>query len=639
MKVKKYNSTNKNFEKRVLEFSSIANEKKGYYDNLLNVKLSNKGSEDMPWTRYYSHEQLSSVVPVYSIYDLMYSYGSKHLDDIALVYPNKIGEYKYTYKKLFRMINKCCISLLKSGVNDEDIVTVALPSTVEAIVLIYSLAKLGIVINMVHPLASINEINDNLKLTKSRYLFVHHGLLNDSRSNIDKIMQAIGDSFVKKVIVVNPSEQMPWLFNKIYTNKVEASTVLEYEDDELFEMWKNFIARSKKGKSKIVEKYLSTHIINASKCGVMLSTGGTTGTPKLVQLSHNNVNACAYSLVVDNTKMVSGKDTTLLSLPLFHGFGLINCMHMSLCSGVKVVIIASFDAKEYAKFIKKYNATVLIGVPAMFTSLLKYGKKLNLSKIKYMVYGGDKMSQKTRAELNTYLKEHKAKTMVLPGYGLSEAGGALVKSKEEDEYVVVKNDKNIEGVNIGIPLPHTKIMIYNPRTSKEVTGYLKEGIICACGPSVGLGYYKNLEETKNTYFTYNKEIWLNTGDIGYMDKHGILFFTQRAKDIIITNGYNIYPSQVEILTNEYPVIKNSALIGVPHEYKGEVPVFLIELDLNNTYIDYKALKEELFKTCSKNLPEYAQPTKIIFMDSFPQTKMKKLDKVALRKMCISGKIK
>lgn len=637
MKINKYNGSNNIFNKKVLEYASECNLKKAYYDNLLDSKIYNRASKDLPWVQNYSHDQLSSKVIAESVYSHLFSYGKNHLGDVALVYPSVVGESKYTYKKMFKMIDRVCISLLKMGVEKTEIVSVALPNTVEAVVLIYALTKLGVRANMIHPLASVNEITDNLNITKSKYLFIHHGLLKNNLSNVDKIENIISKTHLENVVVVNPSDEMQKVFNKIYTKKVDAFTKTDYKSSEVFITWKSFMALSKKGKSKIVDKYLSKNLIDASKTAVLLSTGGTTGTAKLVQLSHNNVNACAESLIVDNTKMVAGKDVTLMALPMFHGFGLINSLHMSLCSGVKVVLVTNYDAKNYSKFIKKYNVSVLIGVPAMFTGLLKYGKKLNLSKVKYFVYGGDKMNDSTKDELNKYLKEHKSKTCVLPGYGLSEAGGALVKAKEDDILVSATSDKGVNGVNIGIALPHTKIMIFNTRTKSEITGYNKEGIICACGPSVGLGYYKNAEETKLSYFIYEKEIWLNTGDIGYMNKTGSIFFTQRAKDLIITNGYNVYPVQIESLMNKFSVITNSAVIGAPHKIKGEEPILLIEIELNNSYIDYKKLKEEIKNECTLNLPAYAQPAKILFLQEFAQTKMKKIDKVALKKMYIEGK--
>lgn len=638
MKVNKYNGSNKNFEKKLSEYSSICNEKKGFYDNILESKIKNRASLDVPWTKYYTHDQLSSNIVMHSIFEHLYDYGKDHLNETALIYPNLVGEKKYSYKKLFKMIDNVCISILKLGVKNEDIVTVSLPNTVEAIVIIYALSKLGIVINMMHPLASLNEIKDNINFVKSKYVFMHHGTLKNNESNIDKFYEILNATKLKKIIIVNPSDEMPTLFNKIYTQKADAFTKFDYKNNECFISWKDFYKLSKKGKSKIVDKYFSSYLIDPSKCALLLSTGGTTGTSKLVQLSHNNVNACAESIIIDNEKMIPGKDVTLMALPLFHGFGLINSLHMSLCSGVKVVIVTSYEAKKYAEYIKKYKISVLIGVPAMFTGLMKFGKHLNLSRIKYFVYGGDKMSKKTRNELNLFLKNHKAKTCVLPGYGLSEAGGALIKAKEDDILVDKKSDKGIEGINIGIPLPHTKVMIYNVKTKSEVAGYYKEGLICACGPSVGLGYYKNLEETKISYFLYEKEIWLNTGDIGYMDKDGSVFFTGRLKELIISNGYNIYPIQIESLMVKFPIVTNSAAIGVPHDYKGEVPILLIEIDTEKTYIDYKKLRNEIKNECKLNLPGYAQPEKILFMDKFPQTKMKKLDKVTLKNMYLKGKI-
>lgn len=638
MKINKFNKSSAEFLKLTNNYADSCNEKKAYYDNILNSEITKKASEDLPWTNYYTHDQLSSKVPVISVYEHLYNYGKNHLYETALIYPSAVGEKKYSYKKLFKMIDNVCISILKMDIKKDDIVTVALPNVVEAVVLIYALTKLGIVANMVHPLASINEMKENINFTKSKYVFIHHGLLKHNESNVDKFNQLLGLTTIKKIVVVNPSDEMQKLFNVIYTKKVETFTSCNYKNLSEFISWSDFYKMSKKGKSKIVDKYFSKHLIDSSKTAILLSTGGTTGTSKLVQLTHNNVNACAESIIVDNAKMIPGKDVTLMALPLFHGFGLINSLHMSLCSGVKVVLVATYDAKKYAKFIKKYKASVLIGVPAMFTGLMKFGKNLNLSRIKYFVYGGDKMDEKIKNELNLFLKNHKAKTVVLPGYGLSEAGGALVKAKEDDILVSDKSDKGVQGINIGIPLPHTKIMIYNPRVKKEVTGYNKEGIICACGPSVGLGYYKNVEETKISYFTYDKEIWLNTGDTGYMSKDGSIFFTGRVKELIITNGYNIYPVQIEGLMENFAVVRNSAVIGISHEYKGEVPVLILEIE-EASYIDLKILKKEISEVCRKNLPAYAQPDKILFTKSFPLTKMNKLDKVKLKKMYLEGKIK
>ena len=233
--------------------------------------------------------------------------------------------------------------------------------------------------------------------------------------------------------------------------------------------------------------------------------------------------------------------------------------------------------------------------------------KADLSFLKGMYSGGDSLSIELKNKVDTFLKQHNAKIQVCEGYGTTECVTASC---------LTPKDKYKEG-SIGLPYPDTTFVICEVGTTNQLEANV-EGEICLSGPTVMLGYLNNPEETANTLKIHaDGKVYLHTGDLGYMDEEGYVYFKQRIKRMIITSGYNVYPSQIENIIDAHPKVLYSCVIGVKDTYRMQrVKAFVV---LKPNVIADNAIKQEILQYCSKHIAKYAIPREIEFRDELPKT--------------------
>jgi len=302
-------------------------------------------------------------------------------------------------------------------------------------------------------------------------------------------------------------------------------------------------------------------------------------------------------------------------LPIFHGFGLGVVTHCPLTLKAEVILIPEFDAKGFAKIIKDYKPSVIAGVPTLWEGILsnKYFQDLNLSALKYVISGGDYLTVALENKFNDYLHQNHAQIDVCKGYGMTESVAATAFT--------------VEGANklgsVGVPLYGNKFMICNPETNEELT-VGEEGEICVTGPTIMMGYLNNKEDTNKVLKEHgNGQIWLHTGDAGYIDQDGLIYFTQRFKRMIITSGYNVYPSQIEEIIERHPKVKQCCVIGKSHPYKMQIAKAFIVLD-DGIEPNLK-IEAEIRLLCKKNLAVYSVPKEYEFRSELPKTPYNKVD--------------
>jgi long-chain acyl-CoA synthetase len=373
--------------------------------------------------------------------------------------------------------------------------------------------------------------------------------------------------------------------------------------------WKDFIATGENyTKDKVAE------ITKRDTPAVILHSGGTTGTPKGIVLSNGNFNAAVIQALTV-MKTVTEKDSVLAIMPIFHGFGLSVSINDVLSLGAKVILIPTFKASEFDKLLTKHKPSVLVGVPTLFEALMSNErmKDVNLSHVKFIVSGGDTLNKARIKKLNEFLHEHGANASLLQGYGMTEAVAAVCL----DPYFAPRPG------TIGIPFPGNYLKIVKPGTHIEAD-IDEDGELCICGPTVMLGYYNNEEETNSALHIHDDgNVWLHSGDIASMDKDGYITYKQRLKRMIVTSGYNVYPSQIEEVIERHPGVMDCSVIGVPHPYKIEVAKAYIAL--KSGYKDTPQLRQELIELCKKNLAAYSVPKEFEFRKSLPKTLIGKVD--------------
>ena len=558
--------------------------------------------EKHAWDKFYPRDKRNIKIPEGSLYEYIYNCSKDKLDNDAI---NYFG-YKMNYRDLFKEIDLCARAFRSQGVRSGDVVSICMANTPEAVISFYAVSKIGAIANMIHPLSSEEEIKHSVNSTGSIMMVA----INLTYKNITNI---INDTSIYKVVIVSPRDSMPAITSLGYF-LLEDRKIKLPKNSEKFVKWKDFIEKGiNYDQDVLVHK-------DKSDPAVILHSGGTTGVPKNIVLSNGNIN------VVPEQAKISLYDTDdtdrmLCILPMFHCFGLVETIHFPCASGEEMILVPKFDAKRFDKLISKYKPTIIPGVPTLFEALIKnkHMEDIDMSNVKYVVSGGDTLNEERSKEVNKFLKKHLCKHEIVQGYGLTEtSGGCIFPTRGAD----------LPGSS-GIPLPGNSIKIIDINTREELKPYEK-GEILISGPSVMMGYLDNEKETNEILEKDKKgRIWVHTGDMGYVNEDGCLFFVQRIKRLIIVSGYNVFPSHIEEVLNKHEYILNSCVIGIPHPYKVQVPKAYIVL--KDGLKDTVKVRSEIKEYCEKNLSKYMIPKEFVFRQSLPKTMIGKVDFKELEK--------
>ncbi len=552
-----------------------------------------------PWAKYYKKEDLKLKVPDISMYEALKEVVLKYESRTAINYFGK----KLSYREFLNLIDKAALAFRSQGVRRGDIVTICMPNTPEAMIAFYAINKIGAISNMIHPLSGEVEIKEYLTSTNSVMLVMIDVCY-------DKVKNIIKDTSVYKTIVVSARDSMPF-FTGLGYQISQGFKIKGPTKSEAYLYWNDFLKKAS-GYNNLLDIKISR-----DDPAVILHSGGTTGKPKGIILSNGNFNALTEQAKIVFNDVEVG-DRVLGIMPIFHGFGLGVSTIGPFILGCELIMVPQFNAKKFDKLLEKYKPNVIFGVPTLYEALA--GTKndyLDLSGLKYAISGGDSLSRNLIKRVNDYLISHNAKIKISQGYGMTESLAAVALSYGE----AYRED------SIGIPFPGNYIKIVTPETQEEVP-YGEDGEICISGPTVMLGYLDNEKET-NEMLQIHKDgmIWLHTGDIGMMDSNGILYYKQRLKRLIISSGYNIYPSHIEEVIEGHPSVLKCSVIGIPHPYKVEVPKAFIVLKNDYNPLTVKASIKEY---CKKNLASYAIPKEFEFRKSLPKTLIGKVDFKKLR---------
>ena len=562
-------------------------------------KLNKKNNIKTPWLKYYKDVPSHLNYPKGTMVGYFLEAVARFPEDIAIEYYGRT----YTYRAFYEMIRDTAKSLKSQGVKEGDTIAICMPNTPEAILMFYAANMVGAIVSLIHPLSAEKEIQNYINGSGATFLLSLDLVY-------DKVHNIVDNTCVKKIVIASASDSLKTIKKFLYKFKNRGAVPkIELTDDIM--TWNEFLNYGYNYQGEIA--------CLKSSCdpAVILYSGGTSGDPKGILLSNMNFNALALSC----HKMIeqSGeKESILAILPIFHGFGLGVCIHTTLCCGMRVVLIPNFSPKDFGSLLHKHKISIVCGVPSLFESLTKtkMGKN-DLSKLKCAISGGDFMSKDLKNKVDEYFHEHGSSAEVRVGYGLTEASAAICVTPT-GEY---------RESSIGIPFPDTYTKIVRVGTHDEVP-YGEDGEICISGPTVMMGYLNNLEETIQTLQIHKDgRTWLHTGDIGSMDKEGFVYFKQRVKRIIISNGYNLYPSYIETIINSHPDVFTSTVIGIPHPKKVQVAkAYIVLKDGVNASKD---IEKSIRLYCEKNLAKYSLPAVYEFRNSLPKTLV---GKVAYREL-------
>ena len=517
---------------------------------------------------------------------------------IAEQYPNYVAfdfmGKPTTYKELVQNIILCAKSLKTLGIRAGDRVTIAMPNCPQGIYMFYAVNLVGGIASMIHPLSAEKEIE--------HYLNVSHSVtaitLDQFYHKFESIRQ---NTEVVNIIIASIKDALSRPLRAGYM-LTEGRKIKKIPSDAPVIRWKQFMNLGRACSWNYAVKR------GGEDPSVILYSGGTTGTSKGIVLTNMNFNALAAQIVAANP-MVRPGDRMLAAMPIFHGFGLGVCIHSMLASGGRCVLVPRFTPESYAKLITKYKCNFIAGVPTLYEALLRLPglEKADYSSLKGVFSGGDSLSVELKKKFDKFLYDHKAVIQVREGYGTTETVTACC---------LTPTHISKEG-SIGIPFPDTYIKIVKPDTDEELP-YGEEGEILLAGPTVMKEYMDNPEETAQTLRRHADGLtWVYTGDLGTMDEQGFIYFKGRAKRMIVSSGYNVYPAQIENILDAHEKVTMSCIIGIPDAYKMQkVKGFVV---LKPGVPATGETKAELLDYCRKHVAKYAMPYDIEFRDELPKT--------------------
>ena len=507
--------------------------------------------------------------------------------DVAESFGNLVSR-----KKFFNDVESIAGYLDSKNIKRGDVVTLFLPNTVQSFAAFYAANRIGAIANIVHPLTPPDVLEDILKSTHSKAVFI-----------LDILMEKYVSMLRKRnrlVVVCSPSDYAAPLKRPAFKvfEKVKVKTKTPSSTTASYHTICNLNLRAPKLEN------------NGDDIAVFLHGGGTTGISKTIQLTSKNLNELAYKLSFFDSPHAPGAECSLAVLPLFHAFGLGVVMHFSMCAGFTCIPMTNFSAEKANRLIKKYNITYIVGVPAMFKKMYEASNFDGppLSKLRLLWAGGDFISDTFLNSFNSLLEKWHAKGKLYRGYGLTEVSSVCTA--------------NIKGAyrdnSIGRPLDGITVEIWGEKRKKLPPNTIGEIVIS--GSTVMAGYYDS--EDDGVYVDKKGRRWVCSGDLGYMDEDGFVFFTGRKKRMIIISGYNVYPNDIENEVLKLDYINEACAV---QGYVDSKPVIKLFVSLNQPTDNPDEVRKCIKEYCDSKLERFSRPSTVTILDALPRTRMSKID--------------
>ncbi len=553
-----------------------------------------KISEEKPWLKYYTEEELNAEFPRETIYSYIKKVNIDRLDCTAINYYGT----KISYGQLFDNIDATAQAFAALGVKQGDIVSFLSVSVPECVASVYALNKLGATANTIDPRMDIDNIRRMVQESGSKILVT----IDLAFPKVKAIMEDINQDYI---LVQSPVRSLKGI--KKLAMKLSNKAKIPYSGSILD--WDTFLAGGK-GVKAVEAPY------DGNATAVIAYTGGTTGFPKGVELTNDSMNAVGFNFQHAGIDYEPGQKF-LGIIPIFSSYGVVCGTHMPFCMNCELLVIPKFDPTKFGKLVKQMRPNHMISTPAFYEMLMnsKEMKGMDLSFLITMGSGGDTMNEGLQEKLKDFMKEHNIKYPLAQGYGMSEVSAAA-------SFCV---DERFKDSSVGIPSLTTTIGIFDTETLQE-KGYNQLGEICITGPSVMKGYLNKPAETEHVIRLHDDgKRWVHSGDIGYIDEDGFLFIKGRVKRMITRfDGHKVFPVNIESLVAEHECVRNCCAIGVTDRDRsqGHYPLVLVELTED---ADAEKVCADIFNECNQLLEERGRPVGVIAIDQIPLTGQGKND--------------
>ncbi|WP_369902379.1 long-chain-fatty-acid--CoA ligase [Bacillus manliponensis] len=541
---------------------------------------------ERPWLKSYPKE-----IPHEISYDIRPLH--VYLKETSSKYPNKkalhfLGK-DITFSELDRKVRQFANYLRKLGVGKGDRVAIMLPNCPQAVVGYYGTLLAGGIVVQTNPLYTERELEYQLHDSGAKVILCLD-LVFPKVTNVQSSTQ------IEHIIVTRIADFLPFPKNLIYPfiQKKQTNLAVTVTESERIHVWKSV--------ERADDQALEISCDPEEDLALLQYTGGTTGFPKGVMLTHKNLVANTVMGIHWMYNCKEGEEVILGILPFFHVYGMTAVMNLSVMQGYKMVLVPKFDIKMVLEAIKKHRVTLFPGAPTIYIALLNYPEldKYDISSIEACISGSAPLPVEVQEKFESITGGK-----LVEGYGLTESSPVIHSN--------FLWERRVPG-SIGVPWPDTDSRVVSIETGEPLPpGELGE--IVAKGPQIMKGYWNKPEETAAVL----RDGWLHTGDVGYMDEDGFFYVKDRKKDMIVASGFNVYPREVEEVLYENEKVQEVVVIGVPDPYRGEtVKAFIVIKE------GVECTEEELDTFARKYLAAYKAPKIYEFRKELPKTTVGKI---------------
>jgi long-chain acyl-CoA synthetase len=552
---------------------------------------------DRPWLKFYEKNVPPSIqYPAVSLFQFLNDSTKRDPSHNAILFYGK----GVTYQQLTDETNRFAQALIKLGVRKGDRVAIMLPNVPQCIIAYYGALKAGAVVVMTNPLYVERELQIQMADSGAETIIA----LDFFYPRIEKIKQ---QTSLKNIILTSVRDGLPWLLNLLYPIKAkkEGQWIQVEKVPPIYDM----MELMKKASSAV-----PAVPVGPTDLALLQYTGGTTGVPKGVMLTHQNLVANALQCRHWMPTLREGKELFLGVIPFFHVYGMSACMNLAIYLGGTLLLLPRFVTKDVLQAIQKNKISIFMGVQAMYVAINNFSKvkEYDLSSIQVCISGAGPL----HVEVQRRFEELTGGKLV-EGYGLSEASPVT--------HATPINGKRKEG-SIGLPFPDTFAKVVDLETGTNELAIGEVGELIVQGPQVMQGYWQKPKESADVLL----DGWLHTGDMGKMDEEGYFFIVDRKKDMIKTRGENVYPREVEEVLYRHPKIKDAVVVGLPDRFAGEmIKAYIV------TKEGEAATAEEVLQFCRAELSKFKVPKEIEFRSELPKTIIGKV----LRRVLIDEEMK
>ncbi|MFN3863649.1 MAG: AMP-binding protein [Erythrobacter sp.] len=515
----------------------------------------------------------------------------------------------YSYRQIFEQANAFALGLVEMGIAKGDRVGLFLPNVPIYAAAYYGAMMAGAVVVNFSPLYSVEELSWQVGDSGTRVL-----VTVDLPELYNTAKKVLDGSALETLVVGSLADMLPWykgLALKLL-KRSQIADVAEGGEGAPIRRWSEML-KDRAWTQWLEGRTFPRPEVTPADLALLQYTGGTTGRPKGAMLGHDQLSVNAQQVAALNPFGNPAGECFMGALPFFHVFANTALLNHAMVTGAAIAMVPRFEAKQVLSTIQRYRCTGFPGVPTMFQAMLDHPDlaKTDLSSLKVCISGGAPMPGPVHVRF-----EEATGVRLVEGYGLTESSGVVSANPYQGTR---------KRGTIGQLVPGTEAILLDKEDPTRLAPAGEPGELAVHGPQVMRGYWQRPESDAETFVHIGGKRYLRTGDVARIDEDGFLEIVDRIKDMIAVGGFKVFPSVVEDVMLEHPAVKEALVIGVPDDYRGEVPRAYVTLNEGAS-----ATPAELASWLNAKIGKHERVDAVVVRDALPKTMIGKLDRKALR---------